>query len=38
MMGLPVLRQALARHAQRHYGLDFDWEREIVSHPARTRR
>jgi N-succinyldiaminopimelate aminotransferase len=30
MMGLPVLRQALARHAQRHYGLDFDWEREIV--------
>ncbi len=30
MMGLPVLRQALARHARRHYGLDFDWEREIV--------
>lgn len=30
MMGLPVLRQALARHAQRHYGLDYDWEREIV--------
>jgi N-succinyldiaminopimelate aminotransferase len=30
MMGVPVLRQALARHAARHYGLDFNWEREIV--------
>ncbi|MFT3808482.1 MAG: aminotransferase [Micropepsaceae bacterium] len=30
MPGLPVLRQALARHAKRHYGLDFDWQSEIV--------
>ena len=30
MMGLPLLRQALARHAKRHYDLDFDWEREVV--------
>lgn len=30
MPGLPVLRQALARHARRHYDLDFDWQSEIV--------
>jgi aspartate/methionine/tyrosine aminotransferase len=30
MMGLPLLRQALARHAKRHYDLDYDWQREIV--------
>lgn len=30
MMGLPVLRQALARHAMRHYDLSLDWEREII--------
>ena len=30
MPGLPVLRQALARHAKRHYDLDFDWQSEIV--------
>ena len=30
MQGMPALRQALARHARRHYGLDFDWESEIV--------
>lgn len=29
MPGLPVLRQALARHAKRHYDLDFDWQSEI---------
>lgn len=30
MMGLPVLRQALARHAERHYDLKLDWESEII--------
>lgn len=30
MMGVPALRQALARHAKRHYGLDYDWQKEIV--------
>ncbi len=30
MPGLPALRQALARHAKRHYDLDFDWQSEIV--------
>lgn len=30
MMGLPVLRQALARHAARHYDLKLDWESEII--------
>ncbi len=30
MMGLPALRQALARHAKRHYDLDLDWASEIV--------
>ncbi len=30
MPGVPQLRQALARHAKRHYGLDFDWQSEIV--------
>jgi len=30
MPGIPVLRQALARHAKRHYDLDFDWQSEIV--------
>ena len=30
MMGLPSLRQALARHARRFYGLDVDWEREVM--------
>jgi len=29
MPGMPALRQALARHAKRHYDLDLDWEREI---------
>lgn len=30
MMGLPALRQALGAHAARHYGLTYDWQREIV--------
>jgi aspartate/methionine/tyrosine aminotransferase len=30
MPGVPVLRQAIARHAKRHYDLDFDWESEVV--------
>jgi N-succinyldiaminopimelate aminotransferase len=30
MTGLPELRQAIARHAQRFYGLDYDWQGEIV--------
>ncbi|MBI1239628.1 MAG: aminotransferase [Alphaproteobacteria bacterium] len=28
--GLPALRQAIARHAERHYGLNFDWTREVI--------
>ena len=30
MPGLPELRQALARHAERFYGLAYDWRSEIV--------
>ena len=30
MAGLAELRQALARHAQRFYGLAYDWQSEIV--------
>lgn len=30
MMGVAVLRQSLARHAERHYGLTFDWQSEIL--------
>jgi aspartate/methionine/tyrosine aminotransferase len=30
MMGIPELRQAIARHNQRFYGLDVDWQREIL--------
>ncbi len=30
MMGTPALRQALAAHAQRFYGLDVDWQREVM--------
>lgn len=30
MMGLPPLRQALASHAKRFYGLDYDWQTETV--------
>ncbi len=28
--GLPELRQAVARHDKRFYGLDLDWEREVI--------
>src|SRR4051812_26451221 len=28
--GVPVLRQAIARHQQRHYGLDLDPDRQVV--------
>ncbi|WP_041796010.1 aminotransferase [Pararhodospirillum photometricum] len=30
MMGEPVLRQAVAAHEARFYGLDIDWEREVL--------
>ena len=30
MLGLPSLRQAIARHEQRFYDLDFDWQSEIL--------
>ncbi|MGY8996909.1 MAG: aminotransferase class I/II-fold pyridoxal phosphate-dependent enzyme, partial [Alphaproteobacteria bacterium] len=30
MTGLPELRQAIVAHAQRFYGLDYDWQSEIV--------
>ena len=30
MAGLPELRQAIAAHAARFYGLDVDWQREVV--------
>jgi len=30
MLGLPVLRQALARHYQRRQGLDLDWRDQIT--------
>ncbi|MET1025673.1 MAG: aminotransferase [Dongiaceae bacterium] len=30
MLGLPDLRQALASHAKRFYGLDVDWESETM--------
>jgi aspartate/methionine/tyrosine aminotransferase len=30
MMGLPALRQALSGHGQRFYGLNYDWQSEIV--------
>ena len=30
MMGLPELRQAVARHNKRFYGLDVDWQREVM--------
>jgi len=29
-IGVPALRQAIARHQQRHYGLDLDPDREVV--------
>ncbi|MBT7645645.1 MAG: aminotransferase [Rhodospirillaceae bacterium] len=30
MTGLPELRQAITAHAQRFYGLEYDWQSEIV--------
>jgi N-succinyldiaminopimelate aminotransferase len=30
MLGLPALRQAVAEHEQRFYGLAVDWEREVM--------
>jgi len=30
MMGTPALRQALAAHARRFYGLDVDWQSEVM--------
>ena len=30
MTGLAELRQAIAAHAQRFYGLDYDWQSEVV--------
>ena len=30
MLGLPVLRQAVAENARRFFGLDVDWEREVL--------
>ncbi|MBM3585879.1 MAG: aminotransferase [Alphaproteobacteria bacterium] len=30
MMGIPELRQAIARHNGRFYGLDVDWQREVL--------
>ncbi|MEM7120687.1 MAG: aminotransferase [Pseudomonadota bacterium] len=30
MAGLPELRQAIAAHAARFYGLDVDWQREVL--------
>jgi len=30
MMGLPALRQAVAAHARRFYGLEVDWQAEVM--------
>ncbi len=30
MMGIPALRQAVAAHDQRFYGLDLDWQSEVM--------
>jgi N-succinyldiaminopimelate aminotransferase len=30
MMGLPALRQAVAEHDRRTYGLDLDWQTEVL--------
>jgi aspartate/methionine/tyrosine aminotransferase len=30
MMGIPELRQAVAAHNKRFYGLDVDWQREVM--------
>ncbi len=30
MLGLPALRQAVAEHGRRFYGLELDWQREVM--------
>lgn len=30
MMGVPALREAVAVHAQRFYGIDLDWRRQVL--------
>ncbi len=30
MLGIPALRQAVAEHGRRFYGLDVDWQREVM--------
>ncbi|NKB59125.1 MAG: aminotransferase [Alphaproteobacteria bacterium] len=30
MLGIPELRQAVAAHAKHHYGLDVDWQSEVM--------
>ncbi len=30
MMGIPELRQAVAAHNKRHYGIEVDWQREVM--------
>lgn len=30
MMGLPALRQAIARHSERQYGIVLDWQSEVL--------
>ncbi|MEO7732243.1 MAG: aminotransferase [Kofleriaceae bacterium] len=30
MMGMPALRQAVAAHDRAHYGLDIDWQTEVL--------
>ncbi len=30
MMGVPALREAVATHAQRFYGIDLDWQRQVL--------
>ena len=30
MRGLPALRQAVAENAQRHFGLEVDWQNEVI--------
>ncbi len=36
MLGVPELRQAVARHAARFYGLELDWQREVMVSSGAT--
>lgn len=36
MLGVPELRQAVARHNQRFYGIEVDWEREVMVSSGAT--